>query len=69
MSQKPKEIVLHGTIINATDYNTKAILGDLPIKPRNQIIEVQLDEDFWQIVHIKKVKIIINKDQLPKFKK
>jgi hypothetical protein len=64
--KRNKTITLHGTITNASDYNTKEILGDLLVKSRNQIIEIQLDEDFWQIMHVKKVKILIDKEEIPK---
>lgn len=68
MSKKreSKRIVLEGTVINAADYNPKATLGDLPGVKRTQIIQIQLEDNFWQIMHVKKVKIVIEEDQLPK---
>ncbi|MBN2421276.1 hypothetical protein JXB27_03285 [Candidatus Woesearchaeota archaeon] len=65
--KRSKTITLHGTIINAADYNTEAIFGGLPVKPRNQIIEIQLDEDFWQILHLKnnRIKILIEEKDIP----
>jgi hypothetical protein len=65
MAKANRSIALHGTVIEAADYNAKAIFGDLPTKQRNQIIGVQLDEDFWQIMHVKKIKIIVEENQLP----
>ena len=67
MTHKAKEIILLGTITKAADYNSKEIFHSLPVKPRNQIIEIQLDQDFWQILLLKnrRVKIIISEDQIP----
>ena len=64
-----KEIILHGTIIEAGDYNPQAILGDLPTIRRNQIITIALDENYWQILQAKRVKIIIGKEETLKDKK
>ena len=41
MSKKEK---LHGKIQKAVEYNTGRILKGLPVRPKNQIIEILLDE-------------------------
>ena len=56
-----QEITLHGTITEVSDYK-----GDEEV--RRQVIEVVLDENFWQIVYLKKkkIKVVIDKEQIPK---
>jgi len=63
---KKREIILHGTITKAADYNTEEIFGGLPVKPRNQIIEIVLDENFWQVLFLrgKKIKIVVDIEDL-----
>ena len=67
MGGKKREIMLHGTITKAADYNTLEIFSGLPVKPRSQIIEIVLDEDFWQILFLrgKKVRIIVDESIMP----
>lgn len=59
---KKTEIILNGTITKVADYNTEEIFRGLPVKPRNQIIEITLDEDFWQVLFLrgKKVRIVVD---------
>ena len=60
-------IIIDATIRKMADYNTKEIFNDLPVRSRNQVIEVVLDEDFWKIMLLKgkKVKILIDKKDIP----
>ena len=60
------KIILHGTITQAADYNTEEIFRGLPVKPRSQVIEIVLDENFWQILFVrgKKVRIVVDEEDV-----
>ena len=60
-----KKVILRGRMTKAAHYNTGIIFNELPVKSRNQIIEVVLDDDFPEIVFLKndKVKIIVDKEE------
>lgn len=68
MAEKLNESILAGTITRCIDVKRKTIFHKLHARPKNQIIEIMLDENFWQISYLKsnKVKIIIEDGQIPK---
>ena len=55
MDKKSREITLWGTIVEARDYNPKAILGDLPTIKRSQEITIKLEpsEHSWKALILK----------------
>ena len=64
---KPRHnyIALDGEVLEARDNNPRAILGDLPGINRNQAITIKLVDNFWPIMHVKKVKLLIDKKEIP----
>ena len=59
MAIKTKQLILHGTIREAADYNTELLMRGLLGKRRTQVIEVEIVEGCWEVVFCKDSRIEI----------